>query len=111
MKSLNQVNLIGNLGQDIEVRRTTSGKSVANFSVALGKSWTDDQGQKQEKTTWINCVAWEGLADLAGKYLGKGSKVYLSGALQVREYQDPNKVKKTITEVVVSDLIFLDGAK
>mgnify|MGYP003395918411 CR=1 FL=1 len=88
MKSLNQVSLIGNLGELPEVRKTTSGKAVANFNIALNEQWTDDGGDKQERVTWVSCVAWEGLAEIAGtcrrvrRCLSRGS--FSSGSTRIR---------------------------
>lgn len=109
MKSINKAILIGNLGKDVELSYTTSGKAVCKFSLATSESWKDASGNKQEKTTWHNCVAWGKLAEICGQYLGKGSKVYVEGKIDNRSYEDKNGVKKYISEVVLSDLVMLDN--
>jgi single-strand DNA-binding protein len=113
MKSLNKVQLIGNLGKDPEVRTTQSGDSVASFSLATTDHWTDQAGEKQERTEWHNIVAWKKLAEICSQYIHKGSKVYIEGRLQTRSYDDkenPGK-KKYFTEIVAQNLIMLDGKK
>jgi single-strand DNA-binding protein len=87
-KGVNLVILVGNLGQDPEVRYMPNGNAVANFTVATSESWQDQQGQKQERTEWHRIVMYRKLAEIAGQYLRKGSKVYLEGKLQTREWQD-----------------------
>jgi single-strand DNA-binding protein len=108
--SLNKVMLIGNLGADPEVRNTPSGAQVANFRVACTENWKDASGQRQERTEWITIVAWKGLADIAQKYLRKGSKVYVEGKLQTRQWEDKNGGgKRYATEVLCDNFIMLDG--
>src|SRR3989344_2963704 len=110
---LNKVMLIGRLGQDPEVRTTPTGVPVANFSLATGRVWTDQAGQKQEKTEFSNIVAWRRLAEICGQYLHKGSKIYLEGRLQTRSWDDQTGNKRYITEIVADNMIMLDtkGAK
>ena len=86
MSSLNKVLLIGNLGSDPETRFTPSGAQVANFSLATSESWNDKDGQRQERTEWHRIVLWRRLAEIAGQYLKKGSKVYIEGKLQTRSW-------------------------
>lgn len=108
--SLNMVMLIGNLGADPEVRSTPSGAQVANFRIACTESWKDSSGQRQERTEWVTLVAWKGLADIAQKYLRKGSKVHIIGKLVTRSWDDKNGGgKRYATEVEVRELIMLDG--
>lgn len=108
--SLNKVMLIGNLGADPEVRNTPSGAQVANFRVACTENWKDASGQRQERTEWVTIVAWKGLADIAQKYLRKGSKVYVEGKLQTRQWEDKNGGgKRYATEVLCDNFIMLDG--
>ncbi len=107
-KSLNKVQLIGNLGKDPEMRYTSSGIAVATFSIATSDSWKDQDGNMQERTEWHNIVAWRKLAEICGEWLKKGKKVYIEGKLQTRSYEKDG-VKKYITEIVASDLIMLDG--
>ena len=106
MRGVNRVTIIGNLGQVPDVRHTRSGKSVTNMSVAVNEQWTKD-GEKQERVEWVRCVLWEGLADIAAKYLGKGDAVYLEGKMQTREWEDRDGGKRKTTEVVVSNLVML----
>lgn len=108
-KSLNMCVFIGNLGADPEVRSLPNGDPVANFSIACTESWKDKSGQKQERTEWIRCNAWRGLADIAGKYLHKGSRVHIIGKFRTRTW-DKDGVKQYTTEIEVAELIMLDGA-
>lgn len=108
--SLNKVMLIGNLGADPEVRNTPNGSQVANFRIACTESWTDQAGQRQERTEWVTVVAWKKLAEVAQKYLRKGSKVYVEGKLQTRQWEDRNGGgKRFATEVQCDDLKMLDA--
>lgn len=108
--SLNKVMLIGNLGADPEVRNTANGSQVANFRVACTESWTDQAGQRQERTEWVTVVAWKKLAEVAQKYLRKGSKVYVEGKLQTRQWEDRNGGgKRFATEVQCEALTMLDA--
>jgi single-strand DNA-binding protein len=109
-KSLNKVILIGNLGKDPEVSYTASGVAVAKFSVATNERWKDSEGNPQERTEWHNIIAWRKLAEICGQYLKKGSKVYLEGKLQTRSWDDKNTgAKRYTTEIIVDDMIMLDG--
>lgn len=110
MGSLNRVQLIGNLGKDPEVRAIPSGTKVANFSIATTETYTGKDGQKSEKTEWHNIVLWRGLADIAEKYLRKGSQVYIEGKLQTRSWDDQNGQKKYITEIIADNLVMLGKA-
>ena len=113
--SLNRVMLIGNLGRDPEVRFSQSGDKIANLSIATAESWKDKQtGERKEKTEWHRVVVFnKHLADVAEKYLKKGSKVYLEGALQTRKWTGNDGVEKYSTEVVLQnfrgELTMLDG--
>lgn len=106
---VNKVILIGNLGADPEVRFTPSGQAVANFRIATSESWTDKQGQKQERTEWHRIVVWGKLAELCGQYLGKGRQCYVEGKLQTREWVDKENKKNYTTEVVANQVTFLGG--
>ena len=108
-KSVNKIILIGNLGQDPELRYTSSGVAVASFSMATSESWKDQDGNVQEKTQWHKLVAWRKLAEIVGEYLKKGSKVYIEGRIQYRSYDDKNGVKRDITEIVVDQMLMLDS--
>jgi len=115
MSSLNQVQLIGNLGADPEVRNLPSGGKVVNLSIATSERWKDkNTGEQREKTEWHRVVIFsEAIANVAEKYLKKGSKVYLQGALQTRKWQDQSGADKYSTEVVLQgfncQLKMLDG--
>ncbi len=108
-KSLNKVMLLGHLGKDPELRYTSNGVAVANFSVATNETWKDQDGNLQERTEWHNIVMWAKLAEIAGEWLKKGKQVYLEGRIQTRSYDDKNGVKRYVTEVVATDLIMLGG--
>ncbi len=108
-RSVNKVTLIGNLGKDPELRYTSSGVAVATFSMATSESWKDTEGNTQERTQWHSIVAWRKLAEIVGEYLKKGSKVYLEGRLQYRNYDDKNGVKRYVTEIVMDEMVMLDS--
>jgi single-strand DNA-binding protein len=108
-RCINKVILIGNLGKDPELRYTSSGVAVASFTLATNESWKDPEGNVQERTQWHNIVAWRKLAEICGEYLKKGSKVYLEGKLQYRNYDDKNGVKRYVTEIVMDELLMLDN--
>ena len=108
--SLNHVQIIGYLGRDPEVRYTPDGIAVANVSVATTDSWTDKaSGEKRERTEWHRCVLWRKLGELAGQYLSKGSRVYMDGKLETRDWQDKDGNKRYTTEINVLNMIFLGG--
>jgi single-strand DNA-binding protein len=107
MGSLNKATLIGNLGKDPEVRAIPSGVKVASFSIATSESYTDKSGQKVDKTEWHNIVMWRGLAEVAEKYLKKGSQVYVEGRIQTRTWDDQNGQKRYTTEIVADNLVML----
>ena len=109
-KSLNKVMLIGNLGKDPEVKYTPSGTPVAKLTLATNERYKDKDGQWQDRTEWHNIVLWQRLAEIAGEYLKKGSKVYIEGKLQTRSWEDKQtNQKRYMTEVVASDLVLLGG--
>ena len=113
--SINKVILIGNLGNDPEIRSTQDGRELANLSIATTESWKDkNTGERKDKTEWYRVVIFSpGLVNVAKSYLKKGSKVYLEGALQTRKWQDQGGNDKYSTEVVLqgfgSSLVMLDG--
>lgn len=112
MNSLkNRVQLIGNLGQDPETKTLESGKKVTHFTLATNDDFKNADGQKVSETTWHNIVAWNGLADIAGKYLKKGRQVAVEGKIVYRSYEDKKGVTKYITEIVLSDLLMLKSPK
>ncbi len=101
--------VIGNLVRDPEVKTTPSGQSVASFSIATNFVWTDQSGQKQEKAEFHNIVAWRRLAEICGQYLKKGSKIYIEGRLQTRDWVGQDGIKKYRTEIVAENMIMLDS--
>lgn len=116
-RSLNKVTLIGNLGADPEIRTTPNGSKVAQFSLATGRQWTSASGEKQEKTEWHKCVAWNakgrgtGLADVIERYVKKGDKLYVEGEIQYRQYEDKDKQTRYVTEINVREILLLGGGK
>jgi single-strand DNA-binding protein len=114
-RSLNKVMLIGNLGNDPEVRSTTGGNRVATFSLATSRTWNDASGSKQEKTEWHRCVVWNSktstLADIVEKYVKKGDKLYVEGRVEYRQWQDKDGQTRYSTEINVRELIMLGGGK
>ena len=106
--NLNKVMIIGNLTRDPEIRTTPQGISVASFTVATNLIWLDQNGQRQEKTEYHNVVAWRKLAEICGQYLRKGSKVYIEGRLQTREWEDQEGVRRWRTEIIADNMIMLD---
>jgi single-strand DNA-binding protein len=109
-KGLNKVIIIGNLGNDPEIRYMPNGNAVANFTVATSESWKDQQGQQQERTEWHRIVIYRKLAEIAGEYLKKGSQVYLEGKLQTRKWQDQTGQDKYTTEIIADEMQML-GAR
>ncbi len=111
--SLNRCEFIGNLGADPEVKMLESGNTVANFRIACGEKWMGKDGTPHEKTEWIPIVVWGKLAEICGKYLHKGSKVYIAGKFATRKWQDQGGADRYTTEVVVDGfsgvLQMLDG--
>jgi single-strand DNA-binding protein len=107
--SVNKVILVGNLGRDPEVRFTAGGRAVARFSVATSEVWTDQEGQRQERTEWHNVVVWGKQAESCGQYLQKGRQVYIEGSIRSRQYDDKEGNKKYITEVIAQRVQFLGG--
>ena len=110
MAGVNRCILIGNLGADPEVRTTPQGGTVANLRLAVSESWKDQQGQKQERTEWVNLVLWKKQAEIAQRFLHKGSKIYVEGKLQTRSWGDKTSgQKRCATDVVVDTFTMLDG--
>lgn len=106
---LNKVILIGRLGKDPEVRYMPNGEAVCNFSVATSESWKDSNGQKQERSEWHNVTMYRKLAEIAGKYLTKGSQVYLEGKIQSRKYQGKDGIERTAYEIIANEMKMLGG--
>jgi len=108
-RGINKVIIIGNLGDDPDMKTTQSGKAVTNVSIATSESWKDKQtGQQQERTEWHRVVFFDRLAEVVGQYLKKGSKIYIEGKLQTRSY-DKDGVKHYSTEIVANEMQMLDG--
>lgn len=108
-KGVNKVILVGNIGQDPEVRYMPNGNAVANLSLATSESWKDQQGQMQERTEWHRLTMYRRLAEIAGEYLRKGSQVYVEGKLQTRKWQDQSGQDKYTTEIIVDQMQMLGG--
>ena len=106
---INRVILLGNLGQDPEIRYTQSGSAIANFSVATSYRYKDKSGAQQSQTEWHRVVAFGKLAEIVEKYLHKGSQIYLEGRLQTRKWQDNSGVDKYTTEIVMGEMQMLGG--
>ncbi len=108
-RGINKVILVGNLGQDPETRYMPSGGAVTNLSIATSESWKDKQsGEQRERTEWHRVVFFNRLAEIAGEYLKKGSKVYVEGSLRTREWEKDG-VKRYTTEIVASEMQMLDS--
>lgn len=107
--SLNEVKLIGNLTRDPELRKTTGGHDVCSFSVATNRTYKDKDNNKKDEPEYHNIVAWGKLAEICGKYLVKGKKVYVSGRIQTRSYEKDGQ-KQYRTEIVAENMIMLSGA-
>ena len=107
MSGVNKVILIGNLGNDPDLRYTPSGVAVANFSIATSERWNDKDGKPQERTEWHRIVAWRKLAEIAGEYLKKGKQVYVEGKLQTRSWEDKEGAKRYTTEIVADNIQML----
>lgn len=108
-RSLNKVQLIGNLTRDPELRYTPQGTPVCTFGVATNREWTDQSGQKQEETEFHRIVAWQKLAELCSQLLFKSRKVYVDGRLQTRRWTGQDKQERQTTEVVIDNMIILDS--
>jgi single-strand DNA-binding protein len=113
-RSLNKASLIGNVGQDPEIRTTNNGSRVATFSLATSRTWNGPSGDKQEKTEWHKCVVWNaqrgsGLADVVEKYVRKGEKLYVEGRIEYRQFQDKEGQTRYVTEINVRELMLLGG--
>ena len=108
-RGINKVIVVGNLGQNPEVKYMPNGNAVTNISVATSESWKDQQGQIQERTEWHRIVMYRKLAEIAGQYLQKGSQVYIEGKLQTRKWQDQNGNDRYTTEIVADNMQMLGG--
>ena len=108
-RSVNKVILIGNLGQDPELRYTGSGTAVCNLRLATNESYKDSNGELVEKTEWHSIVAWARLAEICGEYLKKGSQVYFEGSLQTRQWEDKDGQTRYTTEIKAREMMMLDS--
>ena len=108
-KSLNRVQLIGNLTRDPELRYTPNGKAVVTFSIATNRGWTTESGEKRDEVDFHRVVAWNKLAEICSQFLTKGRKVYVEGRLATRNWTGQDGQQKSTTEVVIDDMILLDG--
>lgn len=110
MASLNQCSFIGNIGK-IETRYLPNGDAVTNFSLAVNETWKSKDGEKQEKTEWISCVAFRKLAEIMAEYVKVGASIYASGKIQTRSWEDKEGVKKYTTEIIVDQMQMLGGKR
>tara|TARA_R110001583_G_scaffold85368_3_gene223704 strand:- start:4152 stop:4724 length:573 start_codon:yes stop_codon:yes gene_type:complete len=108
-KGVNKVILVGNLGNDPEVKYMPNGNAVANLSLATSESWKDQQGQMQERTEWHRLTMYRRLAEVAGEYLRKGSQIYVEGKLQTRKWQDQQGQDRYTTEIIIDQMQMLGG--
>ncbi len=110
-RSLNRVQLIGNLTRDPELRYTPSGTAVCSFSIATNRNWTTDTGEKKEEVEFHRIVAWNKLAELCSQFLTKGRKVYVEGRLTTRQWNAQDGTQKQTTEIIINDMILLDNRR
>lgn len=110
MASLNRVDIIGNLGQEPELKYTQTGKPVCTLNVATNREWKDDTGKVHKEVSWHRVVVWGKQAENASKYLGKGDPVYVSGRMETRKYTDKDNIDRWVTEVVAQSVQFLKPA-
>ena len=108
-KSLNKVQLIGNLGKDPELKYTSAGVAVATFSIATSDSWKDQEGNTQERTEWHNIVAWRKLAEICGNFLSKGKLIFVDGRIRTQSWEDKEGNKRYTTEIVAANMQMLDS--
>lgn len=108
MKGLNKVTLIGNLGNNPEIQNLENNIKVAKFSLATSETFKDENGKSHSSTEWHSIVLWRGLAELAEKYLRKGSMIYLEGKIKTRSYIDKNNEKRFVTEIIGESFLMLD---
>ena len=106
---VNRCIFIGRVGRDPESRVTADGTAVVSFSLAVSESWKGKDGNKQERTEWVNCTAWRKLAEIIGQYVHKGSLIYVEGKMQSREYDGKDGTTKKVTEIVLNDMKMLGG--
>ncbi|HOP59295.1 MAG TPA: single-stranded DNA-binding protein [Bacteroidales bacterium] len=107
----NKVMLVGNLGQDPEIKTLETGKKVVNFTLATKENYKNSEGQKINETTWHNIVAWNGLAEIASRYLKKGNEVFVEGKIVYRTYEDKKGTTRYVTDIVLNDLLLLRSGR
>ncbi len=110
-KGFSKVILLGNLTRDVEMRTTSGGQNVANFSLAVNRSWRNQNGEQQEQTSFINCVAWGKAGEIIEQYAKKGDALLVSGRLDQRSYEDKDGNKRSAVEVNVEDFNFVGGSR
>lgn len=110
-RTLNKVMLIGNVGKDPELKHTPSGIPVTSFRLATSEVWKDRDGSYKEHTDWHTIVAWRGLAEVIQKLVKKGSRIYVEGRIQSRSFDDKNKNKRRVVEILADNMLLLDGKK
>lgn len=110
-RSLNRVQLIGNLTRDPELRYTPTGAAVCTIGLATNRSWTTDSGEKREETEFHRLIAWNKLAELCSQLLAKGRKAYFEGRIAYRKYTDKNGVEQNVSEIVIDDMLILDSKR
>jgi single-strand DNA-binding protein len=106
---LNKAQVIGRITQEVELKQTPNGQNVTSFSIATNRNWTDSSGMKQEQVEFHNIVLWGKLAEIAGQYVKKGSKLFLEGRLQTRSWEAQDGTKRYRTEIVGENMIMLDN--
>lgn len=111
MSDLNQCNFIGRLGDNPQMRTTQSGDTMATFSIAVSEKWNDKQGNRQEKTEWVNIQAFGKLAEIMGQYLTKGSQVFISGKFQSRKFTGQDGVERTAVSILANQMQMLGGGQ
>jgi single-strand DNA-binding protein len=107
---LNQCNFIGRLGKDVETRYMPSGDAISSFSIAIGSQWKDKNGEKQDSTEWVNVSVFGKLAEICGKYLEKGSQVFVSGRMKTDKYTDKEGIERYSTKIIADKMQML-GSK
>lgn len=108
-RGVNKVIIVGNLGNDPEVRYSTSGSAIVTLSVATTEEWKDKDGEKQSRTEWHRCKAFGKLAEICGEHLKKGRQVYIEGSLRTEKYTDKNGVEKYATDIIFNEMQMLGG--
>lgn len=111
MSDLNQCQFIGRLGDNPTMRQTQNGEPMATFSIAVSDRWTDKQGNRQEKTEWVNITAFGKLAEIMGQYLTKGSQVFIQGKFTTRKYTDNNGIERYATSIQASQMHMFSGSQ